>query len=93
MRFSTRVGFTARGVISLPPRAINGRCKSLSCVLRPAFFARHRLFQERALDGLPPHEKSAQLSLSAFALVVIRLETENVKVGKSGEREIIVVVY
>lgn len=40
---------------------------------RTAFFVRHRPLQERALDGPMPHEKSAQLTLSAFALVVIRL--------------------
>lgn len=42
-------------------------------MLRPRFFALHRPLRKQAFDGAAQHEKSAQLTLSAFALVVIRL--------------------
>ena len=47
--------------------------KRPSAALRPSFFALHRPLRKRAFDGAAQHEKSAQLALSAFALVVIRL--------------------
>ena len=50
--------------------------KRPSAVLRPRFFALYRPLRKRASDGAAQHEKSAQLALSAFALVVIRLGFE-----------------
>ena len=45
---------------------------------RPAhagrFFALHHPLRKQAFSGAAQHEKSAQQTLSAFALVVIRLE-------------------
>ena len=54
------------------------KAKARPALAQDSFFARHRPLQEQALDGPLPHEKSAQLALSAFALVVIRLEIANV---------------
>ena len=76
MVFDVRLGLRRFAPFSLPPRAIIDQSHSSSCACRTAFFERHRPLQEQALDGPLPHEKSAQLSLSAFALVVIRLGFE-----------------
>lgn len=73
MAFDVRLGLRRFAPFSLPPRAIIDQSKSTSCASAGLFFARHRPLQEQALDGPLPHEKSAQLALSAFALVVIRL--------------------
>ena len=52
------------------------KAKARPALAQDSFFARHRPLQERAFDGAAQHEKSAQHSLSAFALVVIRLGFE-----------------
>ena len=47
---------------SLPPRAITKKSKAALLAQIP-FFARHRSLQEQALDGPPPHKKSATIWL------------------------------
>ena len=69
-------GFAACGVTSLPPRAITTKAKAPFCCAESPFFALHLPLRKQAFDGALQHEKSAQLALSAFALVVIRLGFE-----------------
>ena len=69
-------GCDAAGGKSLPPRAITTKAKASPADAGLAFFALHLPLRKLAFDGALQHEKSAQLALSAFALVVIRLGFE-----------------
>ena len=69
-------GFAACGVTSHPPRAITTKANASPADAGLAFFALHLPLRKQAFYGQTQHEKSAQLALSAFALVVIRLGFE-----------------
>ena len=51
------------------------------------FFRTAPPLRKQAFDGAAQHEKSAQLLLSAFALVVIRLERARLKWAKLSENK------
>ena len=61
---------------SLPPRAIIDRSKSSSCACRTVFSRAYSPYESKLSTAYIHTKKSAQLTLSAFALVVIRLGFE-----------------
>ena len=79
---------------SFPPRAISdNEAKSASCCAETPFFLYAVDPYESKLSTARRHTKNLATLLRDFALVVIRLETENINVGKGEQRYVDNVIY
>ena len=81
-----KLGLRRFAPFSLPPRAIIDQAKVAFSCAEASFFRTVPPLTKASFRRCGTARKKRSTCVERFCLVVIRLETENMKVGKRGER-------